>query len=280
MSYIRSVPGSFPASGVNKRRAINIALLVAVLFVSAGLHGDRDATAAAGPHRLAGLPPIVLWAWEEPEDLRAIDPQRVGVAFLADRVFVGNKVTVVPRHQRILVPGSIWAEAVVRIEASRDFEDSETTRRATAGAVLGAARLPGIRGVEVDFDATPPQYAFYADVLRQVRAALPTGEGLEITALASWCAQPEGWMHTLPIDFAVPMNFRMGEHVGSWPVREPLCASAVGFSTDEPAQQQAIFAAASPGRRTVYIFSPRPWTESQLAALNRGRIPQDVRGAR
>ena len=28
-------------------------------------------------------PPVMLWAWEAPQDLRALDPSRTGVAFLA-----------------------------------------------------------------------------------------------------------------------------------------------------------------------------------------------------
>jgi hypothetical protein len=277
--YIRGVPASFPLSGLKKRGALNAALLTLALFLAANLRGDNRAPRNSATI-LAAAPPIVLWAWEEPEDLRAADPARLGVAFLAERVFLGNQVIIVPRHQRILVPEGIWAEAVVRIEPGPGFVDNETTRRATADAVLRAARLPAIRGVEVDFDATPPQRAFYADVLRQVRAALPPGERLEITALVSWCAQPQGWMETLPIDAAVPMNFRLGQHIGSWRVEEPLCAGAVGISTDEPDQQQLALASDSRIRPTIYLFAPRPWTAGQLSALNRGQIPQDTKGVR
>lgn len=222
---------------------------------------------------------MIIWAWEEPEDLRAADPLRLGVAFLADRIFISNKVTVVPRHQRILVPPSIWAEAVVRIQPTPEFQNNETTRRDTANSLLQAARLPGIRAIEVDFDATPSQRDFYIAVLRQLRAALPPGKRLEITALVSWCAQPKGWLHPLPVDDAIPMNFRLGRHVGAWPVLEPLCMSTTGISTDEPALQQS--ATATPfGHKTIYVFSPRPWTPGQLADLNRGLIPQDAKGAR
>jgi hypothetical protein len=261
---------------------VHAALLAVALLGASGLRGDGTVVgnAATAARRSAGTPPIVVWAWEEPEDLRSADPAQVGVAFLAERIFVGSKVEIVHRRQRILTPGSIWAEAVVRIEAARAFEDNAATRRATADAVLQAAHLPGIRGVQVDFDATPQQRTFYSEVLRQVRAALPTGERLEITALVSWCAQPQSWIHALPIDLAIPMNFRLGEHVGTWAAREPLCAGAVGISTDESQEQASALAASPVQNRTIFLFAPRPWTADQLAELNRGNIPHDRRGAR
>jgi hypothetical protein len=296
LRYIRVVSALSRRSGTHTRRALSACLLALALFFAATLHGDSPTTANNSTHLQSPIqpPPIVLWAWEEPEDLRAADPQRLGVAFLADRIFVSDTVKVVPRHQRILVPPSIWAEAVVRIEAAPGFQDNETTRSATANDLLQAARLPRIRGIEVDFDATAAQRNFYTDVLRQLRAALPPGERLEITALVSWCAQPQdqsqsmpqgqsnahpqSWLHSLPVDAAIPMNFRLGQHVGSWPVREPLCMGTTGISTDEPGLQESA-SSASPRPRTIYIFSPRPWTHDQLVALNRGLIPQDTKGA-
>lgn len=282
LRYIGLVLDFIGGSGWKRRRVVDRAVLAVALLVASGLRGDGAGPGNAAPdaHSLAGAPPIVLWAWEEPEDLRTADPAHVGVAFLAERVFVGSKVEIVRRHQRILTPGSIWAEAVIRIEATRAFEDNATTRRAAADAVLQAAHLPGIRGVQIDFDATAQQRAFYAEVLRQVRAALPAGEHLEITALVSWCAQPQSWIHALPVDLAVPMNFRLGEHVGAWVVREPLCAGATGISTDEPEGQASALAATPVQKRTVFLFAPLPWTADQLAALNRGNVPHDRRGAR
>lgn len=259
-------------------RILRLCLLALILAtLCARTRGDRDPIGISAAHLFpANMPRTILWAWEEPEDLRAVDPARVGVAFLAARVFVGDRVSSVPRRQPILVPPGIWAEAVVRVEATAAFHDNDATRSATANAIISAAQLPGIRAVEIDFDATQSQRAFYADVLRQVRAALPSGERLDITALASWCAQSNGWLHGLPIDAAVPMNFRLGRHTGMWGVREPLCAGAIGVSTDEPANRPA---AAQPNRVT-YIFSPRPFTGPQLALLNQGNIPNDAKGAR
>lgn len=260
---------------LRNRRSLLLALILAAICVRT--RGDRDPINVSAAHLFpATMPRTVLWAWEEPEDLRTADPHRLGVAFLAERVFIGNQVNLIPRRQPILVPPGIWAEAVVRLEATPAFHDDLTNRTATAGAILNAARLPGIRALQIDFDAKPSQYAFYADVLRQVRTGLPQDERLEITALVSWCAQREGWIHSLSIDTAIPMDFRLGRHAGIWAVREPLCAGAIGVSTDEPAN---IPAQILPNRIT-YVFAPHPFTGEQLALLNQGKIPTDTKGAR
>jgi len=256
-------------------RALILALILSALCLQT--RGDRDPINVSAAHLFpAAMPRTVLWAWEEPEDLRAADPGRVGVAFLASRVFVGDRVSIVPRRQLILVPPGIWAEAVVRVETGAAFHDGPATRGATADAILTAARLPGIRALQIDFDAAQSQHAFYADVLRQVRAGLPRDERLEITALVSWCAQRQGWLRALPVDAAIPMEFRLGRHAGLWTVREPLCAGAIGVSTDEPANRPTQILP----NRITYVFAPRPFTGGQLALLNQGHIPNDSKGAR
>jgi hypothetical protein len=253
--------------------------VLALLFAAFCAHslGDRDPfRLSASAHFPAAMPRMVLWAWEEPEDLRAADPQRLGVAFLAERVFVGNRVSSIPRRQPILVPQGMWAEAVVRMEAAESFQDEAGTRSETAEAILRAARLPGIRAVQVDFDATPAQRSFYAEVLHQVRVGMPPGERLEMTALVSWCSQSEGWLRSLPVDAAIPMEFRLGRHVGAWGVREPLCMGAIGVSTDEASTRLAQLMR----NQITYVFAPRPFTSEQMALLNQGKVPTDAKGAR
>ncbi len=266
----------------NARRSVRIAVrTAAVLAMGLGaalvLRGDaRTGTMpSAGVRSAADAPPLMLWAWEEPEDLRGIDRQRVGVAFLAERIFVGRDVRVLPRRQSVLVPEKTYAVAVARVEAGMALADSAALRRETAEAILRVAALPGVRGVQVDFDATASQREFYAGVLRQVRSRLPQGAGLTMTALVSWCAEPSGWMHELPVDSAVPMYFRLGEHVGRWEIREPLCEGSAGVSTDE-----GMAAPDLSGERQIYVFAPRPWTAEQIAVLNRSGFPNNARGAR
>ncbi len=249
-----------------------VAVAVGCLGAALVLKGDAVAGRLVPP-RLGSAPAVMLWAWEEPEDLRGLDARRSGVAFLAERVFLVRDAVAVPRQQRILVPEGVWAEAVVRFEAERGFQDSAVLREQTARAVLRVAALSGVRGVQVDFDATQSQRSFYTDVLRRVRAGLPKGEGLSMTALVSWCSVEDGWMRGLPVDAAVPMYFQMGKHVGWWSVREPLCEGSVGVATDEPWMGGEMRS----GQR-VYVFAPRPWTAEQLALVNRGRFPTEQRG--
>src|SRR5437870_10586520 len=76
---------------------------VAVLLARARSFANHRTDAAAS--RLNGQPQVFLWAWERPTDLRFIDPRRVGVAFLAERVFFrADDVIVRPRLQSLDVP--------------------------------------------------------------------------------------------------------------------------------------------------------------------------------
>jgi hypothetical protein len=244
------------------------AVLAAGLSGSIALLGDARMVGTPRPQQSGGAPATILWAWEEREDLRSLDPERTGVAFLAQRIFLGREVRLVTRHQGILIPPAVYAIAVTRLEVGPGFSDSEALRRQTADALLRAASLPGIRGVQVDFDATESQREFYAGVLRQLRAGLSPRRGLTITALLSWCSESDGWLHALPVDAAVPMYFRLGKHAGHWDVREPLCSGSAGVSTDEAASIPTL----DPGTR-MYLFAPRPWTREQLATLNRSGFP-------
>jgi hypothetical protein len=235
-----------------------------ILLVSAVALLVRHAPSNAMPASMAGgAPPLMLWAWEEPEDLRTMNPQTTGVAFLAGRLWLAQDATLVPRHQPIAVAPGAWAEAVIRLEATRAFSDTPKLRAEAATAILHVAGLKAIGGIQVDFDAAASQQAFYAEVLSRVRAGLPQGMTLSITALVSWCAQSDSWLHRLPahtIDAAVPMYFRLGQHAGRWPVREPLCAASVGASMDEMATAPRPLS----GQR-LYLFAPRPWTPTTIA---------------
>jgi hypothetical protein len=245
-----------------------------VMSLGAALAFEGDAVPERQmPPALAGSPPVMLWAWEEPEDLRGIDPRQSGVALLAGRIFLDDALHQIPRRQRILVPPGVWAEAVVRIEVVPGFADSEDLRRDTAQELLRTANLPGIRSLQIDFDATESQRPFYAEVLRRVRVGLPADMGLSMTALVSWCSVEGGWLRNLPVDSAVPMYFRLGKHVGHWSVREPLCRGSLGLATDELETAPALSA------DRVYLFAPRPWTADQIFQINAAQIPVSPKGA-
>ena len=214
------------------------------------------------PHRDAGLPHVVLWAWERPDDLRGLPPG-VGVAFLAQTItIVGPSYLVTRRRQPLRVDQGIEMIAVTRIEAPAGVTGVDVP--AMARAIADRARLPMVTGVQIDFDARVSQRGMYRRLLYAVRAALPAGMPLSITALASWCLDDD-WLDELPIDEAIPMLFRMGPDGAAlrqaWLVRRPAprCRGSLGVSLDEPAPRAAA-------DRRVYVFNPGEWTPRSVSA--------------
>lgn len=250
--------------------------------------GDVDTLPAPSQMAFPGaMPQTILWAWEEPEDLRAADSTKIGVAYLDRTLLLGNvsRPTTVPRHQPLEIPRSMAVMAVVRIDTQPGFRDTIALRQQTAGALAEVSHQPGLHALQVDFDATRSERSFYAAVLRELRPQMPASMPLSITALVSWCSvdpsldPQQDWLASLPINEAVPMFFRLGGHAGpyedkTWiPVREPLCRSSVGISTDESWPEVS-----ATGR--VYLFAPKPWLPEQLtaaAALPKGARPAVLR---
>lgn len=226
----------------------------------------------ASPARAAArtLPPLILWAWERPEDLRALDPD-TGVAFLAQTITLAtDRFAVMPRRQPLRVDRQTALVAVTRVEVGRStaLASSAIDVDAVAAIVARTATLPQVVVVQLDFDAAVSERPFYRRLLESVRARLDPAIALSITALASWCVGDD-WLHGLPIDEAVPMLFRMG------PENQPLrklalarsnarseCRGAVGWSIDEPLGVEAD------GRR-MYVFNPKPWTARTIADVRR-----------
>ena len=225
---------------------------------------------------MSAVPPLVLWAWERPEDLRFLDPTTTGVAFLAETVRVAPAgVAYIPRMQPLRVPPQTRLVAVVRIETAAGAVRDKDTPIKIAREIARAARLPRVVAVQVDFDATVSERAFYRDLLVELRRQLPGSIPISITALASWCIG-DRWMNGLPIDEAVPMLFRMGvgqAEVTNWmrsghDFQEATCRTSLGVSLDEHWSKLPL------GRR-VYAFSPSPWTkrsfENLVAEINTWR---------
>ncbi len=210
----------------------------------------------------------MLWAWERPEDLRFIDPGRVGVAFLAGTALIADRgLDFRPRLQPLRVSPQTKLIAVVRVETAPNAALNAIQAEKTAAAIARAAAQPQVVAVQIDFDAAQSQHAFYRGMLAQLRKQLPASTPISITALASWCLGDD-WLSGLPIDEAVPMLFRMGAGTnevttliqGGRDFRQPACRDSLGISTDEPWK-------ALPSGRRVYIFSPSSWTERSLEAL-------------
>jgi hypothetical protein len=227
-----------------------------------GPYGRKPAAA------LAAFPRLTVWAWENPEDLRALDPQHYAVAYLDQTIFISPRVWSRPRLQRLLVSPATRIIAVVRIEAyaAGTAIDAPGLPAQVASLIQHSAQKPRTAMLQIDFDATRSQRVFYINLLREVRKRLPQGMPLSITALASWCADDD-WISGLPVDEAVTMLFRMGPdrpptNLPGWtyPIREPLCEASKGVSTDEPWP-------ALRGDERLYVFHPDAWTPPAMANL-------------
>ena len=207
-------------------------------------------------------PSVVLWAWERPEHLGFIDPGEVEVAVLVGTLTLdAGAVVARPRQQPCELPRAARRRAVVRIESRRRPALAPAQRSRAVAAITAWARAsPGYAAVQIDFDATVSERAFYRRLLEDLRRELPAAMPLSITALASWCLG-DRWLEGLPIDEAVPMLFRMGIDDGAIRAalargddfREPRCRTSYGLATDESPPTLRS------GRR-LYLFHPEPWT--------------------
>jgi hypothetical protein len=250
--------------------ALLIFLGTGALFLTSHLLRPRPIARPAAPMQQEPL--TILWAWETPEDLTPLDPNRTGVAFLARSIYLTPTPIVRPRRQPLTVAPNTWLMAVVRIETqSQTPPNTAALRSQLLADILPAAQLPNVRALQIDFDATTSQRTLYTDLLHDLRRQLPPSMPLSITALVSWCG-PQSWLATLPshtIDEAVPMFFRMGGTPtlratlpkNAAAVTQPLCASSAGVATDETWPQLH-------SHQRVYIFRSGPWTKLDLGRLN------------
>jgi hypothetical protein len=217
------------------------------------------------------MPKKILWAWERPEDLRFIDANEFGVAFLAQTIHL-EKDSVIPdrRKQPLEILPGTYLIAVTRIETQHD-----TFRRPTfdpkmvsevAKLIRGTLDLPDVKALQVDFDAMASERSFYRSMMTDLRKQMPEGVTLTMTSLASWCTG-DAWFNDFPVDEAVPMVFQMGadsdkiknylRNGNDW--REPLCRGSYGISLEE-----GRFEGIKTGRRT-YFFKNSAWKAGDLS---------------
>ena len=214
---------------------------------------------------LQTLPPVILWAWERPEDLSFIDPHTTGVAYLAKTIDLrGDLMTVRPRLQPLQLAPGTRVVAVVRIETDAKQGGSQPDRVQKIGKEI-ADLADRADVVQIDYDAIVPERRFYRQILEEVRRQLPAETALSMTALASWCAGDD-WLGDLPVDEAVPMLFRLGVDGRQFQWRletgrafdSRMCQNAAGVSTDEPVKAPAV--------DRLYIFNPKRWTKDSFTA--------------
>jgi hypothetical protein len=210
------------------------------------------------PDPLPSFPRLMLWAWESPQDLRFVQPGHAGIAFLARTVWLdGDHVRARPRLQPLRFTPGTDLMAVVRFESQgRGLPAAADVVRET----LTASRIPGVRAMQVDFDARASERDWYAAFLRELRRALPGGMPLTITALESWCEEGR-WVRSLPVADSTAMLFRLGPGERALPPGFPAgaCGSSVGVSTDE-------LPVRIPRARRIYFFTTGPWTRQAYDA--------------
>ncbi len=223
------------------------------------------------PDRMKSMPAVMLWAWERPEDLRSIDPTRMGVAYLCQTYTLrGDRALRSPRLQPLEIPPETRLLAVTRLEVdSRQAFHPTTELRETLVQGILANLRKGVRGIQVDFDAKVSERVFYADLLKELRQRLDPALPLSITALASW-ALGETWLDDLPVDEVVPMVFDMGS--GGPVVKAALARRAefrakrarraLGVGLREPLPWM-------PQDRRIYVFSHQPWNAARVAHVRR-----------
>jgi hypothetical protein len=214
-------------------------------------------------------PALVLWAWERPEDLRAAGPDVEIAAMTGFIDLSGDRLRARGRRFSLQTDPAARRIAMVhvQIDPHRPLQWSPTLRARTASAVLAYAKAPGVEAVQVDFEVRASRRPVLLDVLRDVRAGLPPGVRLSMTALASWC-ETETWLDQAPVDEVVPMVFRMGPGGAALKAKLaaggdfvlPRCRDAIGVSLDTPLPR-------IPADRRLYLFNPHSWTPAEIAAV-------------
>jgi len=221
-------------------------------------------------HRLPG-PNLVYWAWERPEDLRFLNPEKEAVAFLASSVeLLPDGVKVYPRMQPLLLAPRTQLIAVVRVYSHSEAPDSldSAEQEKILQTVMATTALPRVSGLQIDFDARFSERSFYSQILEKLRRRLGPSYPISITALASWCIG-DRWIHDLPVNEAVPMLFSMGTEESSFrqylkthtSFPEPLCRGSVGLSTGEWFREQIHW------QTRVYVFSSTAWTPDSVNSV-------------
>lgn len=251
------------------RRPIKIfCLLIATL------HFSCQSQNRVKPKLNSEMPPKILWAWERAEDMRFLDSNEFGVAFLAQTLILQtDEVTFRPRRQPLEVSHETYLIAVTRIETvkeqNRRPEFSDEQKKKVVSLIEKTLQLPRVRAVQIDFDVVVSERDFYRKLVNDLREKLPEETPLTITSLASWCVG-DAWFNDFPVDEAVPMAFQMDaddERIRSFLANgndwnEPLFRGSYGISIDEPLRINFKES------RRFYYFNQKAWKKRDLEKLN------------
>src|SRR4030095_949315 len=182
-------------------------LLLLAMLVMPWCFACKTKTPARNRVDEKGLPHVILWAWERPEDLEFLDPRRFGVAFLAQTLALsGEEVIYNPRRQPLKVSPGTKLIAVTRIESQKitgkRIALSAGQRENLVSLIAKTREWRNVFGIQIAFDAAVSEREFYRSLLMDLRRTLPDDLPLSMTALASFCVG-DRWLSDLPVDEAV-----------------------------------------------------------------------------
>lgn len=223
--------------------------------------------------KISLVPDLLYWAWEAPQDMTGIDPDKSGIAELAASIYIkANRSFYHLRQQPLRAPENIYRIAVIHIEARPRWKPLLDQQMAN----IIAMKIKNIYGkksynaLQIDFEASVVQRAFYQKLLLAIRKRMGRELFISITGLASWCTS-DGWIGraNLPVDLVVPMYFSLGFDAGQRQAfinhfpgtinrLAPECQSAIGLATFE--KWQLPLRAHVP----VFVFTKGPWNAQTL----------------
>ena len=153
-------------SKANLYSTAKIAIMLAALI--AGASYTLAARRSARADRMSRVPRVILWAWERLENLGFIDPDKTAIAYLARTLnLLGDSVQVRPRFQPLIVPPRTVLIAVVRIENDRRLAPTlSASQRGEAARIIAGLASASPAAIQIDFDATRSERAFYRDFAR------------------------------------------------------------------------------------------------------------------
>ena len=129
-------------------------LVVVTALLSVMLVGCKSNLSVRNRLNESHFPPIVLWAWERPEDLRGLDSKRFAVAFLAQTlVLKGDDVILNPRQQPLQVSVDTKLMAVTRIESAKTTGEraalSEAQKQKLVSLVMSTRQLANVSAIQI-----------------------------------------------------------------------------------------------------------------------------------
>lgn len=262
-----SICSTLSITMLKKAPKFSATLIVSSLII--GLLSCQPSTTTDS--KFKNFPPVVLWAWERPEDLRFLNTEQFAVAFLAQTLtLTDEELHFSPRQQPLKVSPQTKLIAVTRIETDKIPALSKTQQNELIRLVLNTLKLKNVAALQIDFDAKVSRRGFYRELLHELRAKIPATMPLSITALASFCLS-DPWIKDLPVDEAIPMIFRMGADTNKVKTllkndkdfSIPLCQHSYGIATDEPLTMSFD------KTRRIYVFkgSAAGWTRGDVDKL-------------